>query len=92
MNQCGIKTATAQECQELCNNEADCVEFTWIGIALGGNEDSKNKCCLKNAAFDKKESAPGLVSGPKNCEHDHDHVLQRNNPNNLYKTLNIDFD
>ena len=62
-----MKTDTAQECQEECAKVDDCVEFTWIGIALGDDDDATNKCCLKNAAYDNKQSSPGLVSGPKNC-------------------------
>jgi len=67
LNNCGMKTDTAQECQNACAQDDGCVEFTWIGIALADDDNNINKCCLKSAAYDNKQSSPGLVSGPKTC-------------------------
>lgn len=73
LNNCGMETDSSQECQEACAEDDACVEFTWIGIEIDDLSTSKNKCCLKNAAsstgmFGNVHSAPGLVSGPKNCD------------------------
>ena len=62
-----MKTDTAQECQEACAENDSCVQFTWIGIALGDDDNAINKCCLKNGVYLDKIPSPGLVSGPKNC-------------------------
>ena len=67
LNHCDVKTDTAQECQELCAETEGCVEFTWLGIAVGDDIGSKDKCCLKDSPYDNRQSHPGLVSGPKNC-------------------------
>ena len=67
LNNCDVKTDTSQECQELCAETEGCVQFTWLGYAVGDNEDSKHKCCLKNAYYDDRQSHGGLVSGPKVC-------------------------
>ena len=64
LNNCGAKTATAQECQDMCNKDDSCNAFTWIGIALDDDDDNINKCCLKALDFNKQTSI-GLVSGPK---------------------------
>ena len=72
LNNCDVKTDTSQECQELCAETEGCLEFTWLGIAVYDDEDSKHKCCMKDAVhstglFGNKQSMAGLVSGPKNC-------------------------
>ena len=64
LNNCGAKTPSAQECQDMCNKEDSCNAFTWIGIALDDDDDNINKCCLKTLDFNKQTSI-GLVSGPK---------------------------
>ena len=67
LNNCDAHTDTSQECQELCADTEDCVQFTWLGYAVGEDENTKHKCCLKNAYYDNRQSHAGLVSGPKVC-------------------------
>ena len=80
MNNCNIKTESAQECQATCQNQEGCLEFTWIGVAAYDDEypnmDNKHKCCHKGRLHSddsyqitgkKKTHFPGLISGPKFC-------------------------
>ena len=80
MNNCAIKTESAQECQATCQNQEGCLEFTWIGVAAYDDEypnmDNKHKCCHKGRLHSddsyqitgkKKTHFPGLISGPKFC-------------------------
>ena len=81
VNHCDIKTESAQECQDTCQNQEDCLEFTWIGVDAYAEEypnmDNKHKCCHKGRLHtddshqitgEKKRHVPGLISGPKFCD------------------------
>ena len=81
VNNCAIKTESAQECQATCQNQEGCLEFTWIGVDAYADEypnmDNKHKCCHKGRLHtddshqitgEKKRHVPGLISGPKFCD------------------------
>ena len=66
LNSCGVKTDTAEQCQQLCAERDGCVQFTWISSSFG-DVNRRRKCCLKKAHNNNPTSKTGLVSGPKIC-------------------------
>ena len=64
MNNCADKTDTVKECHSLCERTEGCVQFTWMGHALSGQE---RECCLMNIIVRHTEHYQGVISGPKTC-------------------------
>merc|ERR1711972_1300901 len=71
---------SAQACQEQCQKEEHCQEFTFITNA---NEKDQNCCHIESRTEGNEQTVTGFVSGPKFCgnneespvgnEHDHEH-------------------
>ena len=56
----------ALKCQTLCQEIAECVEFTWVKSGSEGHwPNGKNRCCLKKQKNVNPTAATGKVSGPK---------------------------
>ena len=55
---------SAQDCQEECNNDADCYFWTWNSPSV--KKKNHNTCWLK-AGRGQIRNVYGKVSGPKNC-------------------------
>ena len=66
-----IKSAT--ECQQKCQENSDCLFFTWNSGTGGGswNTKMKNTCWLKKEKDEVEKdcgrNCAGRVSGPKDC-------------------------
>ena len=62
------KRESSKECQILCQETEDCIEFTWISPGSEGDwANGKNRCCLKNKKSRSPETIRGRISGPKFC-------------------------
>ena len=61
------KKETPEECQELCQNTEDCVEFTWVGPNANDWVKGRKMCWLKNQTSPNPTSSEHRVSGPKYC-------------------------
>ena len=66
LNKCGDKTDTPQKCQELCEETAGCVQFTWLHKNYWDGRMDKSCCMKKRLNYDYKPEV-GSISGPKWC-------------------------
>ena len=55
---------SAQACQEQCQKEEHCQEFTFITNA---NEKDQNCCHIESRTEGNEQTVTGFVSGPKFC-------------------------
>ena len=63
-----VKADSTEACQKMCQDNNQCVAFTFIG-PLSEKIYYRNSCCMKTAIMDKSNSKAEAhcISGPKFC-------------------------
>ena len=63
----GTYSATAINCQKLCQREQRCQYFTWDETYLEGKKEKEGRCWIKTEKPAISYYSKLAVSGPKNC-------------------------